>query len=237
MESTFFVGVDVGQVQDPTAIAVLERKEMAGEWDAGHWAHRKEIRLRLRNLHRVPLGTSYPEVAARVCRVTTHAELRGRCRLAVDATGVGRPVVEMIQGMNPGCRMQPVLITGGARETMTGGYHHVPKRDLITRLQILLQQGRLQIAARMKDAAELANEMAEMRVTKTPSGNEQFAAREGAHDDLVLAVALACWACEKEYPRPPQGREAFITRSGVSAWEREVRREVQGMGLGQGRLL
>ena len=33
-----------------------------------------------------------------------------------------------------------------------------------------------------------------MRVKVSASGHESFAAwREGTHDDLVLAVALACW--------------------------------------------
>ena len=30
----YFVGVDFGQSKDPTAIAVLERAETKGEWDA-----------------------------------------------------------------------------------------------------------------------------------------------------------------------------------------------------------
>ena len=94
----------MGQMQDPTAIAVLERKELVGEWDAAYYACRKEISLGLRYLRRVELGTPYPEVAARVCRVTNHPELRGRCRLAVDATGVGRPVVDMIRA---GCGRRP----------------------------------------------------------------------------------------------------------------------------------
>jgi len=227
MESEFFVGLDLGRTQDPTAITVLERKELVGAWDAVCWACRKEIALGLRYLRRLELGTPYPEVVARVCRVTNHRELRGRCQLAVDATGVGRPVVDMIRAENPGCLMLPVLITSGARETMVEGDYHVPKRDLITRVQILLQQGRLRIAASLKEGPELVKEMAEMRVKMTPAGIEQFEAREGAHDDLVLAVALACWACEKKYPKPPEGLDAYIVRAGVSEWERGVRRRLR----------
>ena len=37
-----------------------------------------------------------------------------------------------------------------------------------------------------------------MQVKVTPAGNEQFAAwREGEHDDLVFAVALARWGFKK----------------------------------------
>ena len=74
----------------------------------------------------------------------------------------------------------------------------MPKRDLIVGLQVLLQNGELQIAAGLEHGAALVKEMAEMRVKVTAEGNEQFGAwREGEHDDLVFAVALACWGVRK----------------------------------------
>ena len=82
----YFVGVDLGQARDFTAIAVVERAEVIGEWDAAMWAWRKEIRLRLRFLERASLGTPYPEVVDRVVQVTRSRNLAGRCHLAVDGT-------------------------------------------------------------------------------------------------------------------------------------------------------
>ncbi len=68
-------------------------------------------------------------------------------------------------------------------------------------MQVLLQRGELQIAAGLKYGAELAAEMAAMQVKVTSAGREQFGAwREGTHDDLVFAVALACWGSKKAYP-------------------------------------
>jgi len=44
----------------------------------------------------------------------------------------------------------------------------------------------------------LAEEMAAMEVKVTSAGREQFGAwREGTHDDLVFAVALACWGSKR----------------------------------------
>jgi hypothetical protein len=44
----------------------------------------------------------------------------------------------------------------------------------------------------------------------TPSGNEQYGAwREGEHDDLVLAVALACWRVRKAWPGVGCGEEGW----------------------------
>jgi hypothetical protein len=62
----------------------------------------------------------------------------------------------------------------------------VPKRDLITEVQVLLQSGGLRIAGRLKHGAALVAEMAELRVKMTAAGNTQYGGiREGAHDDLV----------------------------------------------------
>ena len=197
-EST--IGLDVGQVRDPSAIAIVEGAETQGEWDPAVFAHRKEVGLRLRYLERVPLGTPYAGVVERVREMTRSAELAGRCRLVVDATGVGRPVVELLRGGDLGCEVMPVIVTGGEMETMAQGYYRVPKRDLITGVQVLLQNGELQIAAGLEQGAALLREMAEMRVKVTAEGNEQFGSwREGEHDDLVFAVALACWGVKKIY--------------------------------------
>lgn len=208
--STYFVGLDLGQSMDFTAIAVLERVELTGEWDAVMYAFRKTTALRLRYLERVALGTPYPEVVERVRQVVRAPELEGQCQLFVDATGVGRPVTDMLQRAGLGCRMWPVLITSGQSEKSDGGYYMTPKRDLIIGLQVLLQRGGLQIAAGLKEGETLVREMAEMRVKITPNRNEQYGTwREGEHDDLVLAVALACWGAGKVYPRQPAGDEAY----------------------------
>ena len=61
-----------------------------------------------------------------------------------------------------------------------------------------MEQGALQIAEGMREGATLVREMSEMRVKVSGSRNEQFGAwRNGEHDDLVLAVALACWGVGK----------------------------------------
>src|SRR5689334_4038948 len=136
--NSYFVGVDLGQRRDFTAMAVVERTELTGEWDAAVWAYRKEVALRLRYLQRIPLGTPYPEVAERVAELTRRKELAGRCQLVADATGVGAPVVELIRRAGPGCTLMPATITSGERESYSEGYYRIPKRDLIIGLQVLL---------------------------------------------------------------------------------------------------
>jgi hypothetical protein len=59
--------------------------------------------------------------------------------------------VDMLRNANldQQCRLLPVMITSGHDETRSGGYYHVPKRDLIIGLQALLQRGGLQIRGRI----------------------------------------------------------------------------------------
>jgi hypothetical protein len=224
MKAWYFVGVDLGQARDFTAVAALERVELVGEWDAAMYTYKKDVKLRLRYLERMPLGTPYPEVVERVEELTNTPELAGRCSLVVDATGVGRPVVDLLRRQGLRCRMEAVTITGGAAETRSGGYRGVPKRDLITGLQVLLQGGKLKIAAGIPQGAMLAAEMGEMRVRVTEAGNVQYGAwREGSHDDLVLAVALACWGARKMYPWEGTGEAGYWKRSDVWEWEKGLR--------------
>ena len=51
----------------------------------------------------------------------------------------------------------------------------------------------LQIASRQREAETLAAELMNMRIKVSVAGHDSYAAaRESAHDDLVLALALAC---------------------------------------------
>jgi hypothetical protein len=104
----YFIGVDLGQRQDFTTIAVVERAELKGAWDPVMFAWRKLVSLRLRLLERIPLGTPYPRIVERVVEVTRSPELAGRSHLAVDATGVGRPVLDMLRGARPQSILMPV---------------------------------------------------------------------------------------------------------------------------------
>jgi hypothetical protein len=218
--TNFFVGVDLGQARDFTVIAVAEVAAVKGDWDATVAAWKKRLVVRLRYLERIELGTTYPNVAGRIAEVTRSGQLDGRCHLAVDATGVGRPVVDMLRGERLGCtRFLPAVVTGGESESYGDGYWRLPKRDLITWLQVLLQRGELQIAAGLRWRKELMDEMRGMEVKVTASGREQFGAwREGAHDDLVFAVGLACWAAKKANPAMASGRSGYMQAPAEARW-------------------
>jgi len=202
MFESFFIGVDFGQIRDFTAIAVVERAVLQKEFHLDVWAHRKEVQLHLRHLERVPIGTPYPEVVDRVVGITHSRLITGPIHLAIDNTGVGVAVTDLLRAARPKACLMPVTITGGDEESVSAGAYRVPKRDLIVGLQVMLQCGGLRIAAGLKDAPALLDELMSVQVKTSAAGHEQYGAwREGKHDDLVLAVAMACWAVEKAYPK------------------------------------
>jgi hypothetical protein len=182
----------------------------------------------IRHLERLPLRTSYPAVVTRVGRLLT--TLPG-AELAIDFTGVGRPVFDLFRfsGLSP----VGVAITSGSAVKFEGRVISVPKLTLISRLQALLHEGRLRIHRDIPDAPVLIRELQDYRVELTGSGKLTFNARAGKHDDLVLALAIAVFVAHGGY-MPSFGlfelyRQKNAQRTGAMLRDREV----IGLDLGQ----
>lgn len=118
---------------------------------------------------------------------------------------VARPVFDMFAGRRLLRMAQGVVITGGREVSGNRAGWSVPKGELVSKLQALLHSGDLRIAASLPDAAVLARELQDFRVRFTEAGNATFNAREGAHDDLVLALALALAVFGLSRPEPVEG--------------------------------
>jgi len=155
----------------------------------------------VRHLQRFPLGTSYRGIVEGVRTVLETPPLKGNHVLAVDATGVGVAVTGMLS--EAGLSFKGVTITGGDREHHDGNSYRVPKRDLIAQAQVLLQNRRLKVVPTLAEAATLTQELTNFRYKISASGHDSYEAwREGDHDDLVLALALAVWQINDGYTGP-----------------------------------
>ena len=229
MSTPYIFGLDLGQSSDMTALAAIRQITHATD---GTFLPSPEYHVA--NLHRWKLGTPYPDMVTDVATMLDRPEFRGY-RLAVDYTGVGRPVVDMFRRHSAmPVRIVPISITSGERwkwDKETQAYH-VPKRELVSVLQVLLQKERLKIARTIPDAAVMAKELQNFKVKITASANETFGAwREGQHDDIVLAVAMAAWLGE----RTGAGKASDITVGPPVDVEREnVPDGVFASGVGGG---
>lgn len=179
----YFVGLDLGQSRDYSALAVVERTEiMLDEIDRATFERLSARRFRARFLERVQLGTPYPDVVERVRRLVRGKALAARCTLVMDATGVGAPVLDLMRRAGLGCHIEPVILTAGGRQSHVGGVWRVPKQDLVTGLLVMLEKSELRFSKRVAGIEALRKELSCFG-----------ARRSGEHDDLVMALALSCW--------------------------------------------
>lgn len=182
----FVAGLDLGQSHDYTALAIGEvLRPVNGP-----------PHVQVRHLERLR-GVRYPEVVRHVRgRLTalTGTFPRPTVRMAIDRTGVGRAVGDSFVEADLPCDLVQVTIHGGDAVTKDDAGFRVPKRDLVGAVQVMLQEGRLKVAEVLPEAQTFVREATAFRVTINDRGHDSYAAwREGDHDDLVLAVALACW--------------------------------------------
>jgi hypothetical protein len=234
----YYVGVDLGQVNDYTAIVVVERilqkvgpdgrpngmPEQQTHYHPLIQGPKLSAQLHVRHLERLPLETSYVDQVEHIKALVEHPELqsyyvrsggfgpdwddplmRRRAKeppgLAVDATGVGRAVVNMLRAR--GIQLDAVTLHGGDRQGFADGYVRLPKRDLVGMLQVNLQSGWLKVAQELELAETLRQELLNFKMKIDPrTAHDSYSHwREGEHDDLVLATGMAAWAAVKEQRR------------------------------------
>ncbi len=178
--SRFLLGLDLGQARDHSAIAIAERRvELTGVRDPVTYVDETRTRVLIRHLERIPLRTPYPQVVERVRAITQKFHGR-KLQVVMDATGVGAAVRDMLAAARLGVPVIGVTITGGERVTLSYGQYHVPRHDLLANLRVLLEKRMLEIAVSGDAAAAFRSELLRWGL-------------RSAHDDLVFAVALACW--------------------------------------------
>ena len=141
----YTLGLDLGQVKDYTALVILERHGEA-----------EQAVFHARHLQRFPLGTPYPAIVSSVARMLQLPPLKDETpRLAVDETGVGAPVVDLFRQAQLNATLHPVHITGGSTINYDRGVEFVPKRDLVSIVQVALQTEKLKIASALPEAQTL----------------------------------------------------------------------------------
>lgn len=212
------VGVDLGQSQDPTAIAICEHVSGAVDEGSDYERHcgiptkqKPAERVNVRHLQRLPLGLSYPAQVQHVADLLARPPLNGNettavAQLIIDQTGVGAAVADIFNAA--GMRPIRLSITAGNEATWVGNDRvHVAKTILISTVDAMLHTGTLKFAATLSEAGAMRDELQDFRRKLSDAGRATYAARTGAHDDLVLAVSISCWWIS----RPPPAYASFGT--------------------------
>jgi hypothetical protein len=95
--------------------------------------------------------------------------------------------------------IRPIAIAGAhkSREDEQAGGWVVPRMELVSTLQVLLQQRRLQVASSLREARQLVQELQRFAAKpKTTSSDTYDVWRERPNDDQVLSIAIAAWVGE-----------------------------------------
>jgi hypothetical protein len=198
-EKSLFIGLDLGQAKDFTALAIIECARNF-DYNGKHTV----TTLNCIHLQRWQLRTSYPSIVADVVRMINNLEpyewsdYHYKPVLAIDATGCGAPVVDLFKAEKINADLKPIQIVGSANVSEEFGMTRVPKRDLVSVVQVGLQDRTLKIAEQLPEAATLSRELQNFTVKITDAANDIYGNwREGTHDDLVLAVAMALWCATR----------------------------------------
>src|SRR5262249_48784911 len=138
-------------------------------------------------------------------------------------TGVGAPVCDMFD--KEGLRTIRVVITGGHEEAQEGRKFMVPKSEIVSMIDAKLHSGELQFAAELSEAPAMQAELQDFRRHVSEAGRYSFSAREGKHDDLILACGIALWRAIRKKPnfRQGGGRHPTVNR-GYESQKRHYRR-------------
>jgi hypothetical protein len=223
----YSVGVDLGQANDFTAIAVLKQEIVppesalfapVGEHPGNRLVEGRSV-YDLVYLKRPKLGTPYDVIARRVADLICELEPQGafgelgQVTLSVDGIGVGRGVVDMLDTefkrrgapskSVPKVDFRRVSVTGSQTQLKkpqrSNGYWSVPKKDLVFPAVAAFQQKRVRIPAGIKDRDALVNELKNYRrTTNIATGTMSFEPwRESDHDDLLFATCLALWGWQQ----------------------------------------
>ena len=173
----------------------------------------------LREVTRWPLMTPYPVIVRDTLAVLRRGELAGQPGkkgrpdpvLVVDAGGAAgvidlfkergltRTGLEAGNGAPGSSRggpaLVPVLITTGFNARWDKGRQLVPKAELVSAVGVALETNRLRWPEQgLPLLPTLVEELQQFRLRRSAAtGTESWAAREGAHDDIVLALAIALW--------------------------------------------
>ena len=226
-------GVDLGSKQDYTAIMLLEVEKRLT--DVERFKHlplearehiirngqykgqgvKRENHFVARIVKRLPLGTTYPDVVNYLKNVDRQLAARtggDDVFYVVDATGLGQPVVDYLGREIEPARVKAVYITAGRDASFDKGELHVPKQELVSMLQVMIQTGRIHLP-RTQEAMAMQDELSNFELKVRTTGTLELGAlRTGTHDDLVNALGLAVFYWQNR--RIPRHRIISMRRLG-----------------------
>jgi hypothetical protein len=148
----------------------------------------------LRHAERMSPAASYPQMIARVKEIASPLD---EPTVALEGTSVGYSAVELFQraGLHP----YAIMVTGGDAVGGEGGFLHVPRKEIVSATQALLQTDRVRIGRDVPLAGELLRELQTFRM-EPPGVSVQGSG--GQQERLALTLAMALWVAKDRIHAP-----------------------------------
>ena len=145
-------------------------------------------------------GVSYPDIVSHVIRTMLKEPLRGRVRLVIDASGLGRVVSDMLTEQR--VEHHAIQMTVGQNWVKKDRYVNVGKTLLLETLSLLFATDDLKFAHDLPLRGDILAELETFQLEQTAAGNQIITqGKSGAHHgDLAIALAAACFASEHLLP-------------------------------------
>lgn len=161
----FMIAADLGSAKDPTGVTIIESKQLPVLTERGWRLGERQCTLvsaeRLRE-HR------YTEIAEYLRALQQKPALRGRSRLALDASGVGRGCSDFLdEASMPHTAIQMVA---GSSVRKAGRFWNVSKQVMMSELAVALEIGALRIAGDLPMQNDLMVELESFQTKQSASG-------------------------------------------------------------------
>lgn len=127
-------------------------------------------------------------------RIIAIAKKYNNALTVLDSTGLGDPISDDLQ--RAGLAVEPYKFTEGS------------KKDLIEKLSIWIEQKHI----RMLNTEETRFEFDNFSYEIGPTGKIRYGARQGFHDDIIIAQALAVWALQPKYKEVKEKQQTAIEK-------------------------
>jgi hypothetical protein len=195
----WYFGLDLGQRFDHSALAALHLRWTPQGRCPVTFEYQFEPHLEIRFLKRFPIGITYEKLYELLKEAFQHFDptLPWRAKhLIIDAGGPGPPLVDRLRRhLSESVRIKPVIITGGkGANSLSGGYTGVPRRTIVSNLQLLMGARTIKCDPKLDSWPILKAELLEL------SGATTHPEDYKSHDDVAMATGLAAWSATTDFP-------------------------------------
>jgi hypothetical protein len=209
-EREIVLSVDLGKMQDFTAFTISEILPERRDNKQGRRITVKTANVR--DIQRVPLGTSYHDIADmlfevyyddRLMLIDPETKNPIRPTMLVDSSGVGEGVADDLTKRLGLAFVRYRLVRGTAETRKAPRNYTVPRTRMFEQLYAAFTDDRIRINPKLKLAQALLEELRNLR----PEANEEtgyvkVVHREGEHDDMAICLASTNWWCNRPRGQP-----------------------------------